>query len=648
MPNLVALAARGASGRMSTTTDAVTESALRAALTGRERVSLLGFVRNLWPGTSAATSILTQLAAAGAPVLVVGDGSMFGVSGPAVQHAPNRLGTGTCLQTQGRALQRALGRFLDQRRGQAGLVLVHVTCTDTIAHAPGPGTGEYDATFARVDDWIGRLGHAIDATDSLAVIGDHGHDLEGRHLPGMAVPTVAVFTGPAFRAGSQLGGIRIQAVRGLMSRALGVEVPASDDSPIALGWVVLLTLAVVAVCVGWTVIAAGPRLARAVALPLLLCVGWGAAFAATRSLIHWPSHRTVVVFWLAVAAASIPASLRWGAQRVSRVLVVVVVFVLPPTVYRYGAPSAMAPVWGIALLLLLIGAWRKAESPASAALAALAALAAFVLLCPFLLTDAVNFHFRAWAGPGAELLGSAGGRPSVPLLASLLSLAAKGLVFVPWGGRRWELVFGGLVVLVLHAGQTVAHFGPLELAASALLLAAALVRPTPVARRIALLGAGYLVLLYTLRVPIEAFIELDCLMAALILTARLSPDPVLRTVLGVLVIGWIGLEWTFHDLEWAFVYDWLDPATAERWSAVLVLPILARFLLLGVVVRVACRLRPAPPGLLGLKVSSVLLMTLGVALYDPTTLAIPDSGQQAAVWLLASLPLMGPRAIPEA
>ncbi len=141
------------------------------------------------------------------------------------------------------------------------------------------------------------LDRAVSATDTLVVMGDHGHDERGAHLLGREVPTLALYRGPAFTPGADLGVVSITPHRALLGRALGLAVPAS----------------------------------------------YGAAW------------------WIAVP-----------------------LFLLPPTVYRYGAAGILAPAWlfwaGLALRKEPGGRW-----PVLLALAA--------LLSPFLVFDAVDLHF---------------------------------------------------------------------------------------------------------------------------------------------------------------------------------------------------------------------------------------------------------------
>jgi hypothetical protein len=271
------------------------------------------------------------------------------------------------------------------------------------------------------------------------------------------------------------------------------------------------------------------------------------------------------------------------------VLLAVPLFFAVPTVYRYGAPVALGPAWlgWLGCIGLLLAALPLPRPP----------LAGAVLLCtmlvPFGFAESSGFRFDEWVlWPPAVL----------PQGFLLLSLVAKWVVLVPAriprsvaDGR--ELALGVLAGLLLTAAQLGAVPDMLQLAAAlALLVLWAVAGP----QRATTAGIGGLLLLhhYAVRVPASAYYWQDCLLAALVLSARLVrglPSPTRTYSHAVLLFfaffasGWVSFAWTLHRLEWRFLYDFWSAAFVESHVAAF-LPLLAgRFALPLLAARVVLR-----------------------------------------------------------
>jgi hypothetical protein len=224
MPYLAALRARAVWAKTVTTRDAVTVSALRAAFSGRERFSVFSVVQNFWRGDAGVESIFGQAAASGVAIGITSDGS-FNQFGERVAAFSGDLGGEDAEpERQDRAARAALDDFV---AGKRDLEVVHVTYGDHAAHDLGIAPPEYAAAFRRLDDLVRAMDSAVDARDTFVVLGDHGHTPEGRHGPGLDVPTLLLYRGPGFAAGLDLGLVAITEHRYFLSWALGL--PLSPD-----------------------------------------------------------------------------------------------------------------------------------------------------------------------------------------------------------------------------------------------------------------------------------------------------------------------------------------------------------------------------------------------------------------------------------
>jgi hypothetical protein len=228
MPYLAGMRPRSTYAKTLPSRDAVTVTGLRAAFTGRDRFSVFGILDNFRRRDARIESLFSQAAAAGLKIAIYSDGAFtqFGSTvGDFVYNASG--GAGTEVERQDLAAQEALDAYLS---GKYDLVIAHVTYGDHIAHARGIHHPEYIEAFHRLDTLVRNADQAIPATDTLVVMGDHGHDEDGRHGLGLDVPTLSLYRGPGFARGVDLALIQMNEHRYLASFALGLPLSPEYDA----------------------------------------------------------------------------------------------------------------------------------------------------------------------------------------------------------------------------------------------------------------------------------------------------------------------------------------------------------------------------------------------------------------------------------
>jgi hypothetical protein len=140
---------------------------------------------------------------------------------------------------------------------------------------------------------------------------------------------------------------------------------------------------------------------------------------------------------------------------------------------------------------------------------------------------------------------------------------------------------------------------------------------------------------YTVRVPASAYYWQDCLLGALVLSARMVrtlPSPTRSHAHALLLFfaffasGWVSFAWTLHRLEWSFLYDFWSAAFVERHVAAFAPLLVGRFALPLLAARVLLAREfevEAEPGatraldlawlLAGSKVASLMFWSYGIA-----------------------------------
>ncbi|HEX7668265.1 MAG TPA: alkaline phosphatase family protein [Polyangiaceae bacterium] len=219
MPNLVALRAGATFGKVKPTRDAVTVPCIRAAFTGEDRTRVLGFVSNFLKRSVGVDSLFTDLAHDGRRAVALSDSAFAQFGGVGLETRSNGDDGPNEVRDQNEAVGRAIALYAarDPRLGAAyAVTVIHLTYTDHVAHEQGVGSREYEARFLAADREIARLSAAVAPEDTLVVMGDHGHDANGRHAFGLDVPTIALYRGSAFQRGYDLGTLSIRDHRYLM------------------------------------------------------------------------------------------------------------------------------------------------------------------------------------------------------------------------------------------------------------------------------------------------------------------------------------------------------------------------------------------------------------------------------------------------
>lgn len=224
MPNLAALRKESVWSEVKPSYNAITVPCLRAAFTGRDEVSVLGFVENFLHGNASIESLFSQMKERGLQAAAFSDGSFRQFGDAITPSVTTKLDIHDAGvedhddQTVGRALA-----FFEAKTHD--LVIVHVRYTDYAAHEFGVGKPGYIQQFGRADQLVARAAAAIRAPDTLVVMGDHGHGADGAHSLGQDVPTFALYRGPLFKAGHSAGKINITSHRWFLSEVLGLSLP---------------------------------------------------------------------------------------------------------------------------------------------------------------------------------------------------------------------------------------------------------------------------------------------------------------------------------------------------------------------------------------------------------------------------------------
>ena len=358
---------------------------------------------------------------------------------------------------------------------------------------------------------------------------------------------------------------------------------------------------------------------RATARRRRACLRWGACSALAlaggagfyvlgrilvwlRPMVHEPRYETLTRSGLAVWAGRDRARTLARDARIGWALCALPMLLFFPTVYRYGAPAAMGPAWmGWALCAVASGTRpASGEQRDARALVGVTLALCLALLFPFKGTDALEFQFdRFTTWP----------LPDVPAMWLALATLAKLVLFVrPKATARVHVAAVGLVALLTAAqlGLLVPNVQLVLAAAATSVVVALRRRATGGAtsrslahmQRIALLAALLLLHHALVRTLQAAFYWQDCLLAALVLSARLArrlPETRIREAAHALLLVfalfatiWIAFGWTVHRLEWGFLYDWFSPPFVEHHVVFFLPAIIARYLIPLFVARICC------------------------------------------------------------
>ena len=691
MPHLNALRAVSTSARVNSSYDAVTAPAIRAAFTGKDQVKVFAFMANFVKGRDNVPSLFTQLKAAGIKSAVYSDATFSQFGNDITTFRSNEMGADPDeIVNQNAALFHAVDDYL---AGHHDLVLAHITYSDHVAHEVGINSPRYEQTFTGVDQLIAGLHKRIPASENLVVFGDHGHTPEGRHGIAMDVPTFALFRGPGYCRGCDLGTISITDYRYLLGWGLKVPLAADYQSgrhpealvgnaPLPSAYAEKMDAVEAAKSLSWGVRSDKRHLLYGVLLVMgalfslilrrlrpglslkwlvvaglcpLLMACWGEFLALIRPEVHFPTYARITGYWVAAFLGGLVIMKRWNKEVAVWVLLGVPLLLLYPTSYRYGWPAIMAPVTLCWLLFECTHHFREKTLDLYTGLALSGA--AFFLL-PYTLVNAESFHFESWQGPLT---------PSSVTHVLALSAVAKLVVF----GRRqlnalsWVAAVGcALVLLGIQVGIIDLDPGAKLVFALVALVSVWVAEKRgvsdsmrPLLRIFAIFGV-WLLFLCVIRVSVQAYFTADCLLAALTLAARAIPDNASKStrlshaaflgVVGLIAAGWIQFSWGVGQLEWHFLYDFLDGALVEREAAWFVPVILIRYALVVVLFLLVIgselphEARAAHPwvfGIVGLKVVTLVALTMGLGAHHASSGVYLEGVQQTGVLLCLGLGL---------
>jgi hypothetical protein len=671
LPHLGDVRARGAFVRVLNTRDAATVPSLRAAFTGETQGSIFAFARNFVQAGGSWSSVFGDLAARGERSAVFSEAA-HELRASISDLRVNTRGPGDEEAAELRAFDDALALWAE---GRHRLVVFHVVFADHAAHRAGVGGPGYQHAFDAVDELVRRADAAVPPGDTLVVFGDHGHDRAGRHLPGLDVPTVAVYRGPGFVAGAEAGPVALTIHRYLLSWALGLPLPPSYRGPATPGllrterplpaafaapppaissvadrgarldWMLPLygALALAAALAarrlgpgGWS----GRATFGASALGVAAFAAWGWKLAAWRHALAPHGGRSLLTIWLvalalgtgAVGAGLLPAvAVAWIALAVPALL-------LFPSAGFDGWADGMGRVWALALVALVVE-WARRRLRARSwptgierlALTALPFLAFCVLPFFYPQTDGVVFNWTGYLTAN---------RLSFWLV---LSLGVRAVLFVrPERGR-----VANAAALAVIALLSLASFGDVLTTGCQRLLAAAALAALAIGARLgaptrpaaSVLANAALLMAFRGSVVLDerVFLQLELLLAALRITflvARaLGPGQDLRgfavwlEAMALVVTAWSTLALTLYRLEWHVLYEVFAPPFVEAHIGFFLPLIMGRYALpLVLARRLIAEARPPAsasswPGAFaaaGVKTLTLVLVATGYALDDPT------------------------------
>ncbi|MDB4979756.1 MAG: hypothetical protein JWM82_508 [Myxococcales bacterium] len=679
MPTLRAMRPRSLFVRVQATRDAATVPSVRAAFTGRTQRSIFAFVKNFGAHGGTTPSLFSQAESHGLHVATFSDGAFYELAPGITVKRKNDIPPGEEEERQVRAFHEALDLY---RAGGEDLVVFHYTIVDHVAHTRGTKDPIYEHAFAVADQLLKEADAAVPATDTLVLMGDHGHDDLGRHFPSLKVPTVALYRGPAFKAGAELGPVPLTIHRYLMSWALGLplspeyrgvaapqvlmgptppieyRVPQPELSTSALVgrrlvWLgpLALLIAGVAAFGAWAFAPTSKNARRAAVATLVgatLLAALGAYLAHRRLLEAPPTSPEILLTWGLVLVVAV-----WlvASGFVRRIVVSWLVLALPTLLLyssaaRDGWAAVMGPAWLVTLALLLVD-WarrriKRPEPTSRREWLGLLALAGLVAILPqFFYAETDGVTSGDWRG---YLFSNR------MVYWIVISTGARLVLFArPRRGTFANVVAVGLVGLFL-----LVSFGDaLHTQASKLVVAAALLVVSFVfrvgsrlggpesngAKVSGMLGNAGVLLAYRASVILgeRTLLQMELLLAAIVLSAHADRALGRREdrrsfttwleAMALVIAAWSTLALTLGRLEWKVFYNFFPALFVEHHVGLLLPGIVGRYALPLVLARrllaeaspdVGSTWRQAT-GVMTLKVAALALGVVGSAILDPAS-----------------------------
>lgn len=236
MPNLVRLAAEGASGIVKTGPVSITAPCIFTLMTGRPG-DLVRAVFNFHAGEVRGPSVPRAVVRSGRRIALAGDktwGQQFGwLAESADRHVSPELGI--TLDPRITDFDREAVEFLRSKLDDRGfgLLVVHVASTDAIGHIVTPYAERYFEQLRLFDGLLGALAEAAGREDTvLLVTGDHGMGARGSHggAEEEARLTPYVLRGPGVRAGI-VADVDQSALAPTLAVLLGLPLPVVSEQP---------------------------------------------------------------------------------------------------------------------------------------------------------------------------------------------------------------------------------------------------------------------------------------------------------------------------------------------------------------------------------------------------------------------------------
>lgn len=198
MPWMAEARARGTWGRMEPCANRFTIPCVRLMFEGYEPPFAVG-LQDFTPVPVDGPSLFRRLRARGVGIGVIGDHSVPGLYGHLADRAVNDEEAPVPVDRQDEWAVRQFLRWLDD--DSLSFLVLHLIHTDSISHAFHPGTPEYDAVYRETDGWLREIAARLGPRGHMIVLGDHGHDELGMHIPGLDVPAAYVAIGPTYARG---------------------------------------------------------------------------------------------------------------------------------------------------------------------------------------------------------------------------------------------------------------------------------------------------------------------------------------------------------------------------------------------------------------------------------------------------------------
>lgn len=462
MPALAKRLPTALHGHVTACADATSVPCFEAMTTGWDRASLATLARNFGGEAGGGPAgVLEALHARGHRLGFMGD--------PFVRGATGAFDWVRLVRTPGpeATIDAGLGA-LDAH--DLDLVVIHLVQADAVAHRDGDGR-RYRRMLKRIDAAIEAARGRLRPTDHVVVLGDHGHTPDGRHAPGLVVPTYAVYTGPRFDARPLRRYMTMTDHAGLWGALFGVQygdvpwvrqyfageplpkqirhpMPAGSNRPFP-RWALVALL-------GLGLLAAQTRRGR---VPLVAWIGLALAFAGGLAYLqlrpvlqggfsdlqNLATGLATGLLGAAVLRFTHPGVRALGPDAAPTALVAGATLLALPTVYPFGGASA-------ALLgLVLAGAvlaWRARTPIGTGRRAVLVwALLAVALGLTFRRMDMGGFQlfrFHAWRALVSAV-------PATLVVALLWAALAGALIALAPAPDRRRLAVASLVGAALFA-----------------------------------------------------------------------------------------------------------------------------------------------------------------------------------------------------